>query len=274
MASLMERLGISAIAVILIALSPNARAEDFIVDLNRPDTYAAIFESGLRPRHAIENDTSTVEVRPATSVGFKLLQWNIPPLKAVWQFDIGKNLQIYSLRGIVSEAWTKEEAVANVTPLELALGGDESTVAKMKEWIDGYPDSSVNGDTWGRKVFSQDKKISASYYFRHSMDSARPLSLSVSIGFRFPPGERGFHDGILKPPPGFEHIDISKVWDESGSPDDPLREALAPKKPPSPIRILPDSSVSQRGRWWWSLVFVILAVLAWVAVWRSHGNRR
>jgi hypothetical protein len=269
---MIEKLKVSGAAVMWMMVSSNALAKEFIVDLNRPNTYAAIFESGLRPRHWIENDTSTVEVRTATSVGFKLLNWQLPPLKAVWQFEVGKNLQIYSIRGIVSEAWTKEEAVANVIALELALGGDESTVAKMKEWIDSYPDSSVNGDTWGRKVFSQDNKISASYYFRHSMDPARPLSLSVSIGFRFPPGERGFHDGILKPPPGFEHIDISKVWPESGSPGDPPMEAMAPKRPPSPIRILPDSPVSHRSRWWWSLVFVILAVLAWVAVRRSYGS--
>lgn len=269
---MIEKLKVSGVAMMWMIVSSNALGEEFFVDLNRPNTYAAIFESGLRPRHWIENDTSTVEVRPATSVGFKLLHWQLPPLKAVWQFEIGKNLQIYSIRGIVSEAWTKEEAVAHVTSLELAVGGDESTVAQMKEWIEGYPDSSINGDTWGRKVFSQDKKIAVSYYLRHSMDPSRPLSLSVSIGFRFPPGERGFHDGILKPPPGFEHIDISKFWPASGSSGDPPRQALAPKKPPSPIQSLPESLVTHRSQWWWSLVFVILALLAWVAVRRSYGK--
>jgi hypothetical protein len=213
-----------------------------------------------------------VEVPTATSVGFQLLQWRIPPLKAVWAFNVGRDEQLSSLRGVVPDAWTKEEAVAIVAPLELALGGDASTVARMKEWIHNYPDSSINGDTWGRKVFSEDKKISAAYYFRHSMQPNKPLSLTAMIEFHRSIKDSGFHEGVLKPPPGFEHIDISKVWDESGSPGDPPKEALGPKKPPSPSRILPDSPVSHRSRWWWSLVFVILAVLAWVAVRRSCGN--
>jgi hypothetical protein len=79
---MIEKLKVSGAAVMWMMVSSNALAEEFIVDLNRPNTYAAIFESGLRPRHWIENDTSTVEVRPATSVGFKLLNWQLPPLKA------------------------------------------------------------------------------------------------------------------------------------------------------------------------------------------------
>jgi hypothetical protein len=262
---------LGAVLMCLMA-SLNSWAEEFIVDLNRPNTYAAVFESGLRPRHTIEQETSTVEVRPAAAVGFQLLHWNIPPVKAVWAFNVGKNKQLYNIRGVVPDAWTKEEALRIVTPLELALGGDASTIAKMKEWIEGYPESSINGDTWGRKAFSEDKKISVAYYFRHSMQPARPLSLSVSIGFRFPPGERGFHEGILEPPPGFEHIDISKVWSDSGGSVEPLREGLVPKKTLSPIGILPDPPVNHPSRWWWSLVVVVLAVLAWAMVRRGDAS--
>jgi hypothetical protein len=267
-----EQRKILGAVLMVMACTLNVWAEEFMVDLNRPNTYAAVFESGLHPRYTIEGETSTVEVRPDTAVGFKLLDWNIPPVKAVWAFNVGKDKTLSSIRGIVSDAWTKNDVYKFVAPLELALGGDASTLAKMEAWIDGYPDSSINGDTWGRKVFSQDKRISAAYYFRHSMQSGNPLSLTVSIEFHRSLKDSGFHEGILKPPPGFEHVDISKVWPDSGDSSVPSRDALVANEQPSPVRISLDSPVSHRPRWWWVLVLVVLAIVVGVMWRRSHGE--
>ena len=245
------------------------RGSEYSVDLNKSDRYRAIFEAGLHPRHPNGMGEIMLEVRPDTAIGFKLLNWHIPPIKAVWGFNVDRSENVSSIEGVVSAAWTKSEAYETVAPLELALGGDQESLKKMKAWIDGYPESAVEGDTWGRKAFSDDKRISAAYYFRHTMQPARPLSCTIVIQFWKPQKDAGFHEGVLKPPPGYEHLDLSTDYTYGGT-------VAAPKASPQSgvkgqtVVASKTSRATSTVPWW--LPWLVLAVVA--AVWWALRGRK
>ena len=88
---------------------------------------------------------------------------------------------------------------------EDALGGDP---ARLRIWIDDYPNSSVDGETYGRHKWVEEG-VKAGYYLRHSMNRWRPLSMTAVIEWRRPSHETFFGDSVLVPPPGFEHLDMS-----------------------------------------------------------------
>jgi len=181
--------------------------EAVIVDLNDPDTYRAIFDSGLKPRRAFRGGMGgLLEIRPAKMVGFQIGDKRIPAIGAIWEFSIANNDQVNVIRGVVQEAWTKAEAFEKTRELEAALGGD---VAALKQWIDSYPSPSETGDLWGRRWRSADGTRSVKYYFRHTMQDARPLTISISTELYWPGRKRGFRETPLKPPAGYEHVDIS-----------------------------------------------------------------
>ena len=240
--------------------------EMVIVDLNEPDTYRAIFDAGLRPRRVFRSGGhGFLEVRPAKNVGFSIGGIVIPETLAIWSFKVANNDQITVIRGVVEEAWTKAEAFEKTRELESALGGD---VAALKKWIDSYPSPSETGDLWGRRWRSEDGTRSVKYYFRHTMQDARPLTISISIELHWPGRKRGFRETPLKPPPGYEHLDIS--FDETyggtaSMPSPPKPTAtIAPKDPGSTSDVMkkadarPNSApITPTG---WSLIVILIMV--------------
>lgn len=192
--------------VVILSLSCHLHAE-VIVDLNKTDTWLAIFDSGLHPRRAFRNGgEGFFEIRPAKAIGFHIRDKRIPAIAAIWSFDIAKNDQVNVIRGVVEEAWTKSEAFEKTRELEAALGGD---VAALKQWIDSYPSPSPTGDLWGRRWRSADGTRSVKYYFRHTMQDALPLTITVSIELRWPGGPLGFRTTRMNPPAGYENVDMS-----------------------------------------------------------------
>lgn len=206
------------------------------IDLNKPDTYRAIFDSGLRPRRAFSGGMGDVlEIRPAKKIGFQIGEKHFPSVQAIWEFSIANNEQVNVIRGVVDEAWTKAEAFENTRELEAALGGD---VSALKQWIDSYPSPSETGDLWGRRWRSADGNRSVKYYFRHTMQDARPLTISISIELRWPGRKRGFRETPIKPPAGYEHVDISFDETYGGTATTPLptvpKTTVSPTAPRSP----------------------------------------
>ncbi|QIF05570.1 hypothetical protein [Roseimicrobium sp. ORNL1] len=182
-------------------------AEPAVVDLNKPDTLLALFESGAHPRRAFRNGgDGFLVIRPAQSLGFRVESLFIPPTKAPWRFMVGRNDQLLSIQGSVEEAWTKAEAFEKTKGLESAMGGD---LEALKKWIDFYPSPSPSGDLWGRKWRSADGTRSVSYYFRHTMQGGRPLTISVVVELHWPGREIGFRETPVEPPAGYEHVDMS-----------------------------------------------------------------
>gem|GEM_PF-4043169 len=209
--------------------------EAALVDLNKPDTYRAIFDAGLRPRRAFRGGMGDLlEIRPAKTIGFQIGEKRFPAIRAIWEFNIANNEQVNVIRGVVGDAWTKAEAFEKTRELEAALGGD---VTALKQWINSYPTSSETGDLWGRRWRSPDGTRSVKYYFRHTMQDAKPLTISVSIELYWPGRKRGFRETPLKPPAGYEHVDIS--FDETyggtaATPSPPAQKTtLAPAAPRS-----------------------------------------
>ena len=191
-----------------------------IVDLNKPDTYRAIFDAGLRPRRAFRGGMGDLlEIRPAKTIGFQIGEKRFPAIRAIWEFNIANNEQVNVIRGVVGDAWTKAEAFEKTRELEAALGGD---VTALKQWINSYPSPSETGDLWGRRWRSPDGTRSVKYYFRHTMQDARPLTISVSIELRWPGRKRGFRETPLKPPAGYENVDISFDETYGGTKSTPL----------------------------------------------------
>lgn len=235
--------------------------EVVIVDLNKPDTYRAIFDAGLRPRRAFSGGMGDLlEIRPAKTIGFQIGEKHFPSVRAIWEFSIANNDQINVIRGVVDEAWTKVEAYEKTRELESALGGD---VTRLKQWIDSYPSPSESGDLWGRRWRSADGTRSVKYYFRHSMQDARPLTISISIELHWPGRKRGFRETPLKPPAGYEHVDISFDETYGGTATTPLppepKATAAPTDPCSPSEarkkaIEPHSGASTP----WSIIVVLI----------------
>lgn len=209
--------------------------EAVIVDLNNPETYRAVFDSGLKPRRAFRGGMGgLLEIRPAKMVGFQIGDKRFPAIRAIWEFNIANNDQVNVIRGVVQEAWTKAEAFEKTRQLEAAVGGD---VAALKQWIDSYPSPSETGDLWGRRWRSTDGTRSVKYYFRHTMQDAKPLTISISIELYWPGRARGFRETPLNPPAGYEDVDIS--YDETyggtaAMPSPPAQKTtLAPAVPNS-----------------------------------------
>lgn len=239
-----------------------------LVDLNKPDTYRALFDAGLHPRKGFrESIDGLLEIRPSKQVGFRIGEKQIPVIKAIWSFDIANNDQINVIRGIVEDAWTKTEAFEKTRELESALGGD---VAALKQWIDSYPSPSESGDLWGRRWRSADGTRSVKYYFRHSMQDARPLTISISIELHWPGRKRGFRETPLKPPAGYEHVDISFDETYGGTATTPLppepKATSAPTDPRSPSEVKekaiePPNGVPTSSTPWSVIVVLIVAAI-------------
>lgn len=246
-----------------------------IVNLDNPDTLMAVFESGLHPRRAYRTGGhGYLEIRPAQAVGFQIKTMRVPPVKAVWRLLVASNDQLISMDGMVEESWTKAEAFEKARELESALGGD---VAALKQWIDSYPSPSETGDLWGRRWRSEDGARSVKYYFRHTMQDARPLTISISIELNWPGRKRGFREMPIKPPVGYEHVDIS--FDESygGTAPNPLPKqpnatvSLTGTRSPSGVRgmatELPNDSSRSSTKWSVIIVFIVAATgLLWFLV--------
>lgn len=247
--------------------------EAVIVDLNKPDTYRAIFDSGIRPRKAFREEIDgLLEIRPAKKIGFQIGEKHIPAVKAIWSFDIANNEQVNVIRGVVDEAWTKAEAFEKTRELEAALGGD---VARLKQWIDSYPSPSETGDLWGRRWRSADGIRSVKYYFRHTMQDSRPLTISVSIEIHWPGRKWGFRETPLKPPAGYEHVDISFDETYGGTATTPLPPEpkttvlpIAPRSPSEPnekaVELLSEAPTTSTP--WRIIVMLIVAAggLLWL----------
>ena len=259
--------------IAVLAGTGTPAAAEYIVDLNNENRYLALFEAGLHPRHPNGMGEIMVEVRPDTAVGFKLLGWTIPPIKAVWEFDVDRSGNVSGIKGVVSAAWTKTEAYETVAPLELALGGDQESLKKMKAWIDGYPETAVEGDTWGRKAFSEDKRISAAYYFRHTMQPARPLSCTILIQFWRPWKELGSHKGLLQPPPGYEHLDLSTDYTYGGTVPVPSKVSEAGRESVKSGSSRPTAIGSRQSGnlpWWLPWLVVLVVAALW---WALRGRK-
>jgi hypothetical protein len=258
-----------------VVISGSHAVELVIVDLNKPDTYRAVFDAGLRPRRAFSGGMGDLlEIRPAKKIGFQIGEKNFPPVQAIWEFSIANNDQINVIRGVVDEAWTKAEAFEKTRELEAALGGD---VARLKQWIDSYPSPSENGDLWGRRWRSADGTRSVKYYFRHSMQDARPLTISISIELHWPGRKRGFRETPIKPPAGYEHVDISFDETYGGTATTPLPRAPkatdVPTGPGSPSEVRdkaiepPYGALASSTPWSIIVVLIVAATgLLWLLV--------
>ncbi len=256
------------IVLFCVITSVTHAAEAVLVDLNKPDTYRSLFDAGLRPRKAFrESIDGLLEIRPSKEVAFRIGEKQIPAVKAIWSFDVANNEQINVIRGVVDDAWTKAEAFEKTRELESALGGD---VTRLKQWIDSYPSPSESGDLWGRRWRSEDGTRSVKYYFRHSMQDARPLTISISIELHWPGRKRGFRETPLKPPAGYEHVDISFDETYGGTADTPLppepKATAAPTGPRSPSEVREKAIEQPNGPSasstpWSIIVVLILAAL-------------
>jgi hypothetical protein len=266
--------------IIILTISLMSHANDaVIVDLNKPDTYRAIFDSGTRPRKAFREEIDgLLEVRPAKEIAFQIGEKQIPGVRAIWSFDIANNEQVNVIRGVVQDAWTKAEAFEKTRELESALGGD---VAALKQWIDSYPSPSATGDLWGRRWRSEDGTRSVKYFFRHTMQNARPLTISISIELHWPGRKRGFRETPIKPPAGYEHVDISFDETYGGTattplPPEPKANAAPtnPRSPPEgktkPVDRPNDAPTSSMP---WSII-VVLIVAALGLLWLLLKNRK
>jgi len=250
-------------------------ADDVIVDLNNSKSLLAVFESGLHPRRAYRTGGhGYLEIRPAQSVGFEIATVRVPPVKAVWRLLVASNDQLISMDGVVEESWTKAEAFEKTRELESALGGD---VTRLKQWIDSYPSPSESGDLWGRRWRSADGTRSVKYYFRHTMQDARPLTISISIELHWPGRKRGFRETPIKPPAGYEHVDISFDETYGGTATTPLPPAPkatdVPTGPRSPSEVRekaiePPHGVPSSSTPWSIIVVLIVAAigLLWLLV--------
>lgn len=262
------------VITLIIALTSHADVA-MIVDLNKPDTYRAIFDAGLRPRRAFSGGMGDLlEIRPAKRIGFQIGEKHLPSVRAIWEFSIANNEQVNVIRGVVDEAWTKAEAFEKTRELESALGGD---IAALKQWIDSYPSPSETGDLWGRRWRSADGTRSVKYYFRHTMQDARPLTISISIELHWPGRKRGFRETPIKPPAGYEHVDISFDETYGGTATTPLppepKTTVPPTGPlsPSDVRekaIKQPNGPSASSTPWSIIVVLILAALGlpWLLV--------
>ncbi len=245
-------------------LMPSA-AEPPVVNLEVEDTYRAIFEAGLRPRRVWSMQESMLEIRPSKPIGFQVAGFSLPAIDAVWSFDIGNVGKVGIVRGVVYDKWSKEEALEVVGPLEEALGGQ---VEALEHWLAGFPHRDEGSQMYGRKVRSEGGNVTVGYYFRHTFNELEPLTLTVSIEFKAKRGERGFHRGILQPPPGFEHVDISSDPIYTTVPGEADEAVADDGESPVPDRggsegeakeLTDDGSRSDEGAAWWLWALGLLA---------------
>jgi len=262
-----------------VLTSGRPAVEAVLVNLNAPDTYGAIFDAGLRPRKVFrESIDGLLEIRPPQQIGFRISEKQIPAIKAIWSFDIANNDQINVIRGVVEDAWTKAEAFERTQELEAALGGD---VTALKQWINSYPSPSETGDLWGGRWRSADGTRSVKYYFRHTMQDARPLTISVSIELRWPGRKWGFRETPLKPPAGYENVDISFDETYGGTKSTPLpterkvNNVSTDKRPSSQEKknsiMVPKGTLNSSKPW---IIIVVLIVAALCLMWVLVKKRK
>lgn len=247
------------------------------VDLDKDRSLAGLFKAGLRPWQVWGLENRDCEIRPPVVASFKVAGITLPPLNAAWEFSFNGRTLV-KVKGIAENALSVEEAYAVTAPMEQAFGGDP---AAMLKWMQGYPQTSTNGEMWSRKVRTE--KMSAAWYFRHSFNDTRPFLLTILIQWYFEPVDIVRSSEPLQPPPGFEDFDMRPA--NARTMDGPDGRRLPHRSPPAPAsapgRVEPsrenasakDEAAGHVSSWLWLLLLIPLLTGAGI-YWRLQHPRR
>ncbi len=136
---------------LLLALTciRNSFLAGYVVDLDASSEMKALFDGGLRPIHQNGLEMSDLELPEPTEVSFSIGGITTPPLLAEWSFRIFYDRGISDFKGYSRQPWNREQAYAELSKWETALGF-ASSLPTLHKWLDEFPNGGGTG-LWGKK---------------------------------------------------------------------------------------------------------------------------
>ena len=189
-------------------LAAHASADPVRLVLTENGDFGEIFEAGLRPVRQAGMSNSMCVVR---DVGIQLVTDGVvhPVIHAkTIRIRVLENHLLSSVEIISSEMLTKAQAVDLAD--SWGVDPEENTTFIDDGWLIG-----VNSKRW---------KAGAGFQRTYIPD--KPYRFGIAIQWKRPMNEMSVHQGLLPPPPGFEHVSMEVNGQHSGGPATSGGEAM------------------------------------------------
>ena len=228
--------------------------------LTKDGNFREIFDSGLRPIMLGGRSNKSCYVKDV-SISLNI-EGRVFPEVAAKRIDIDvlKNHLMDEVIVFVGEKMTVEEA----RYMAIKWGVDENSLG------------DINLENFGWSLVPKNNKWRANAGFVSSYNEFKPLLFRLFISWKRPFKEMEMHQGLLPPPPGYEHVSMEE---ETGDPQEASNPNALPENPIVPNRpekLRPKTSddlintrlkKSDHFPWWLvssSIVLLVMALVAWL----------
>ncbi|MCX8495893.1 MAG: hypothetical protein ORN51_06895 [Akkermansiaceae bacterium] len=258
--------GILKILIIYLVLVPLAVAVE--LRLTEKGNFREIFDSGLRPKMLSGRSNKSCSVKNV-SISLKIGGRVFPEFVASrLDIDVLNNHLMDEVIIFVDQKMSSKEA----RELAIRWGVHEDTLDNM------------NFENFGWELVPKNNNWRANAGFVSSYNEEKPLLFRLFISWKRPFKEMEMHQGLLPPPPGYEHVSMEE---ETGNPQEASNPNALPKNsivPNRPEKIRPktsDNLINARLKkldhfpWWLipsSIVLLVMALVAWLKVRKSKST--
>jgi len=238
-------------------------SEVHTVELSDNATLLSIFNSGLHPRRPASGSIHECEIRPARKVQFKAGEFTLPVMEVECRIFVLENGALSSIEGLTNVPLSLDDAFSEASKFHKALG--RSTDA-LKEWIDNYPASSVNGALFGLQRRSEIyPNVRVAYRFQQRLRDDKPLAMTFKIDWKRPLKEKKFRTTPVTPPPGYEHLSMEpNIGNPKSKSDINSNQRLNHNE--EILTPVVGEEKESLSRWWW-LFFLIATGVSVIVLW-------
>ena len=248
--------GVIKMLLIYLTVSPLAVAIE--LRLTEKGDFREIFDSGLRPIRLSGMSDTAVFVR-TVPISLKISDKVYPEFKA-------KRVSIDVV---------KDHLMAGITVYgEQKLTIDEASAMAIKWGVDKSLLGNADLENFAWSVVPKNDKWRVNAGFVSSYNVEKPLIFRLSLSWKRSFKEMEMHQGLLPPPPGYEHVSMEEETGDPQAASNPNALPGNPIVPNRPEKIRPktsDNLINSRLKksdhfpWWLFSSLIVLLVIALVA---------